>query len=84
MHGGTTVSDSENQHSDSERAGLNPQLRARGHPGPHVTGLRIVALVVAAMDHLFRPVLEFTRQVPKPTGLTFAIFFFIFTVLNVW
>jgi hypothetical protein len=33
---------------------------------PEVTGLRVVALKVAAMDHLFRPVLEFKHQMPKP------------------
>ena len=33
---------------------------------PDVTGLRVVALKIAAMDHLFRPVLEFKHQMPKP------------------
>jgi hypothetical protein len=33
--------------------------------GPHVTGLRIVLLVVAAMDHLFRPIFEFEHPLPE-------------------
>ena len=36
-----------------------PRLRARGHPGADVTGLRIVVLVVASMDGLLCPVLKF-------------------------
>jgi hypothetical protein len=33
-----------------------------------------VALVVAAMDHLLRSVLEFKHQVPKPRGASFEDF----------
>jgi hypothetical protein len=33
---------------------------------PDVTGLRVVALKVAEMNHLFRPVLEFKHQMPEP------------------
>jgi hypothetical protein len=41
---------------------------------PEVTGLRVVALVVAAMDHLFRPVLEFNHQMPEPHWAGFEDF----------
>jgi hypothetical protein len=46
---------------------------------PDVTGLRVVALKVAAMDHLFRPVLEFKHQMPEPHGVGFDDFFCILT-----
>jgi len=50
--------------------------------GPHVAGLWIVALVVAAMDHLFHPTLEFKHQVPQPHGAGFDDFLLHFTLLK--
>ena len=49
--------------------------------GPQVTGLRIVVLVVAAMDHLLHTVLEFEHQVPERHGIALTIIFCILTLL---
>jgi hypothetical protein len=44
----------------SERAGLRAVCYVlMAIRRPNVTGLRVVVLKIAAMDHLFRPVLEF-------------------------
>ena len=63
----------------SERAGLN----ALGYVlvtirGPHVTDLRLVRFVVAAMDHLLRPVLKLQHQMSEPSGHDFRDFLFHF------
>ena len=54
-------------------------LRALGYVlvtirGPHVTELRIVFLVIAAMHDLFRPVLELQHQVAERGGADFNDF----------
>src|SRR6516164_2885836 len=46
--------------------------------GPHVTGLRVVLLVVAAMDQLLHAVLEFKHQVTDPSGHGFCDLLFHF------
>ena len=63
----------------SECAGLN----ALGYVlvtirGPHVTDLRLVRFVVAAMDQLLLAVLELKHQVPEPSGHDFRDFLFHF------
>jgi hypothetical protein len=42
--------------------------------GPQVVGLRVVALVVAAMDHLLRSVLEFQHKVTERRRADFCDF----------
>jgi hypothetical protein len=46
--------------------------------GPHVTGLRLVRFVVAAMDHLLHAVPEFKHQAPESSGHDFRDFLFHF------
>jgi hypothetical protein len=51
----------------AERAGLRAVCNVfMAIRRPDVTGLRVVALKVAEMDHLFGPVLEFKHQMPEP------------------
>jgi hypothetical protein len=44
-------------------------------------GFGIVALKIAAMDHLFHPILEFKNQSRNDIGLALTIFFCILTLL---
>jgi hypothetical protein len=46
--------------------------------GPHVADLRLVRFVVAAMDHLLRPVLKLQHQMSEPSGHDFRDFLFHF------